>query len=1109
MAPLYVHRPLLNAGALATWAKRQGFKSVIADSHVTVLYSKEPVDWDAMGIAADRHSSTGGVRAVDPLGDQGAVVLRFTSPALKNRHDQMVAAGASHDYEDFTPHVTITYQGGDVDLSKVVPYAGPLLFGPEEFREIIPDRSWTPPQELLLDERSPAPAVAFSGREYGNGADDREQHITAAAGVLFVDPDGRALFLLRQGDDHAGEWSIPAGGIEDGETGREAASREAAEEVGYPGDFTLRWIESRTNADGVDFSTFRQDVPMAFEPILNDEHSAFCWKPLSNPPLPLHPGLAATLRGLTQDFNPDQPRVAAGQPGGGQWGAGTATGGEAFISPNVEHLNFSAAEAGLQSPRQASFLKLSRVVDESVGLGHRTDSTIGAWADGAENGLVARAAYVDFPLMKALTAIKAHIGAQKQALLFREDPDGKEFMATFDATLASFDVHTALLAQGVAFHTLEVKDDYTRVHVYGSTQAELDNVVKAADMLAGTRREIAYGHGEFIGTKLPDSAGDAEQRLDARREYEAIIAAAAVDPELQGRDVQAAFDSARTYWASAPGGGRVRLSTDPPAPVASAGINPEVIDVGGDQWNRDTALRLETEYAAAKPKLEALALSLVGGATVAPEPDDDEDEPSGPPDEWDVMSGDQQEATKEKWIEDNTGQEQDYQLQNWHDNGDALDDAKQKLVQEFDDDSWNAEKGIQNSDWFTDALDAVREEREENDGSHIPYTNEQLWRATVLTSEQGKKDDISFDDDKLQDPDNMPPAEQLTLPGIEPEQRAGKLTAEMRAQLKDVVMKAFQEKADDIEGDMEPPEYINDVSESLSDSFESMDDDAKFKFAKDNDIIDDPDAGTPNNPTQITLPGTFDPLGKTEGADYKRTGALGRELSVQRAADIMIERHLLTDRDAALALTRKMDGQIWSGWKGSSTGEKGSILQAAAAQELGGRLHEFRDISVGNGRAYANSAYGHAFVGSEAGFEAAKAYVRGKWETTQYLLDKAGDNTVNVYRGVELDHTASAENNQGAFSKLPDISIQRNGAASTSTDQSVANNWDGGNRVVLRLSVPRTAVLAVPAYGQNVYKEHEAVVMGTAWKGWDAWHRRAPEFGSVPVETASEHQHAA
>jgi hypothetical protein len=46
----------------------------------------------------------------------------------------MVRNGASHDFDEYQPHVTITYEGSDLDLSKVEPYRGELVFGPEIFR---------------------------------------------------------------------------------------------------------------------------------------------------------------------------------------------------------------------------------------------------------------------------------------------------------------------------------------------------------------------------------------------------------------------------------------------------------------------------------------------------------------------------------------------------------------------------------------------------------------------------------------------------------------------------------------------------------------------------------------------------------------------------------------------------------------------------------------------------------------------------------------------------------------------------------------------------------------------------------------------------------------
>jgi hypothetical protein len=86
--PLYVFRPLLNIDDFAEWAEDNGFKSMIDDPHVTVLYSKQPVDWAAMGESTDQVIVKGGVRSVGPLGDQGAVVLHFTAPDIAARHNE-------------------------------------------------------------------------------------------------------------------------------------------------------------------------------------------------------------------------------------------------------------------------------------------------------------------------------------------------------------------------------------------------------------------------------------------------------------------------------------------------------------------------------------------------------------------------------------------------------------------------------------------------------------------------------------------------------------------------------------------------------------------------------------------------------------------------------------------------------------------------------------------------------------------------------------------------------------------------------------------------------------------------------------------------------------
>jgi len=163
------------------------------------------------------------------------------------------------------------------------------------------------------------------------------------------------------------------------------------------------------------------------------------------------------------------------------------------------------------------------------------------------------------------------------------------------------------------------------------------------------------------------------------------------------------------------------------------------------------------------------------------------------------------------------------------------------------------------------------------------------------------------------------------------------------------------------------------------------------------------------------------------------------------------------------------------------------------------------------------------------GFEGIKAYVRAKWETTQYLLDKAGIKTLDLYRGYEEDrdkydkmfsgkrrvipyeewerrHYAAHQSvrDPGYHADrdyMPTLDVERNGATSMTTDISVANGWRTGrkSKVTLRAQVPRTTVVSVPAYGINVHTEHEVVTAGAAFKGWDAWAGSAPSLSSVPM----------
>lgn len=149
---LYVSRKLLNADEFLPWANEQGFELTVPadDLHVTIAYSRARVDWMLVGedwstdIAGKGELivAAGGPRAVETLGPKGAIVLKFASWALTRRNHEIREAGASWDWPEYQPHVTITYDGAGINLSKVEPFRGELRFGPEIFAEI--DENWSP-----------------------------------------------------------------------------------------------------------------------------------------------------------------------------------------------------------------------------------------------------------------------------------------------------------------------------------------------------------------------------------------------------------------------------------------------------------------------------------------------------------------------------------------------------------------------------------------------------------------------------------------------------------------------------------------------------------------------------------------------------------------------------------------------------------------------------------------------------------------------------------------------------------------------------------------------------------------------------------------------------
>ena len=320
------------------------------------------------------------------------------------------------------------------------------------------------------------------------------------------------------------------------------------------------------------------------------------------------------------------------------------------------------------------------------------------------------------------------------------------------------------------------------------------------------------------------------------------------------------------------------------------------------------------------------------------------------------------------------------------------------------------------------------------------------------------------------------------------------------------------------------PQYLYDQSfKQVQGLWDALSEPAKFAWTKEAGYLGE------DLTEQIKKPkGKLDPLGPLKGDDdsssmtaYRNSQKIAKALFKARVAKVAAERGVTLKEQGEAVWNQEKghyetpligegkpidletllsdDNSLWEDWKSSSTGTEAGWLQAAIAEELGGRLR----THIGS----LDELRQAADEGFPGGFDAIKAIVRAKWETTQYLLADAGLNKLNLYRTYTppeewfgaIDKRMPTED---GFEAIPDLKLERNGAASTSTDPRIANGWNGDKRVVIRATVPRTSVVSIPAFGQNIYSEHEVIVAGTAWDGWDAWYKRVPTFEEVPLGSA-------
>ena len=88
-----------------------------------------------------------------------------------------------------------------------------------------------------------------------------------------------------------------------------------------------------------------------------------------------------------------------------------------------------------------------------------------------------------------------------------------------------------------------------------------------------------------------------------------------------------------------------------------------------------------------------------------------------------------------------------------------------------------------------------------------------------MPANAGEEAEVPPTPKKLKEPLDAPPKEQLTLPGIETPDLSSHLTDDMRDHLTKILTEAFNDKAEKIADDMEPPDYLSENVEEYQESY--------------------------------------------------------------------------------------------------------------------------------------------------------------------------------------------------------------------------------------------------------------------------------------------------
>lgn len=109
----------------------------IPSLHCTIVHSSVEVPIEPNYDCSNESVSPMGLELWPVKNGLNVLVLRLNSPYLHRRFNESLSLGAIYDYDEYKPHVTLSYDAGDYDLDAAPPLLIDLQFDCEYVEELV------------------------------------------------------------------------------------------------------------------------------------------------------------------------------------------------------------------------------------------------------------------------------------------------------------------------------------------------------------------------------------------------------------------------------------------------------------------------------------------------------------------------------------------------------------------------------------------------------------------------------------------------------------------------------------------------------------------------------------------------------------------------------------------------------------------------------------------------------------------------------------------------------------------------------------------------------------------------------------------------------------